>query len=91
MRDRWDLVPAAAQARGDEGNRRLHRRWVRFNVRPSGTWSATSRSPASWLVLVAGRYGLIPQDCSAPQAHVGGSARSDPRNTYEPLRIHDPL
>ena len=24
MRDRWDLAPAAARARGDEGNRRLH-------------------------------------------------------------------
>ena len=30
MRDRWDLAPAAARARGDEGNRRLHQRWVRF-------------------------------------------------------------
>ena len=30
MRDRWDLAPAAARARGDEGNRRLHGRWVRF-------------------------------------------------------------
>ena len=30
MRDRWELAPAAARARGDEGNRRLHQRWVRF-------------------------------------------------------------
>ena len=30
MRDRWDLAPAAARARGDEGNRRLHDRWVTF-------------------------------------------------------------
>jgi transposase len=30
MRDRWDLAPAAARLRGDEGNRRLHYRWVRF-------------------------------------------------------------
>jgi transposase len=30
MRDRWDLAPAAARARGDQGNRRLHARWVRF-------------------------------------------------------------
>jgi transposase len=30
MRERWDLAPAAAQARGDEGNRRLHHRWVKF-------------------------------------------------------------
>jgi transposase len=33
MRDRWDLAPAAARARGDAGNRRLHQRWVRFNER----------------------------------------------------------
>jgi len=33
IRDRWDLAPAPARARGDVGNRRLHRRWVRFNER----------------------------------------------------------
>jgi transposase len=33
MRQRWDLAPAAARARGDEGNRRLHQRWVRFSER----------------------------------------------------------
>ncbi|MFT4287510.1 IS110 family transposase, partial [Nocardioides sp.] len=31
MRARWDLAPAAARARGDEGNRRLHQRWVKLN------------------------------------------------------------
>jgi hypothetical protein len=30
MRDRWQMAPAAAHARGDEGNRRTHRRWVSF-------------------------------------------------------------
>ena len=30
MRDRWDLAPAAARVRGDEGNRRLHQRWVTY-------------------------------------------------------------
>ena len=30
MRDRWELAPAAARSRGDEGNRRLHHRWVKF-------------------------------------------------------------
>ncbi len=30
MRDRWALAPAAAQARGDQGNRRLHQRWLGF-------------------------------------------------------------
>ena len=33
MRDRWKLAPAGARARGDEGNRRLHQRWVRFTER----------------------------------------------------------
>jgi transposase len=30
MRERWDLAPAAARVRGDQGNRRLHQRWVSF-------------------------------------------------------------
>jgi transposase len=30
MRDRWELAPAAARARGDEGNRRLHHRWAKY-------------------------------------------------------------
>ena len=33
MRERWELAPAAARARGDQGNRRLHPRWVVFNER----------------------------------------------------------
>ncbi|MEO3938619.1 hypothetical protein V3N99_17950 [Dermatophilaceae bacterium Soc4.6] len=33
MRDRWDLAPAAARARGHAGNQRLHERWLRFNDR----------------------------------------------------------
>jgi transposase len=33
MRDRWELAPPAARARGDEGNRRLHHRWVMFTER----------------------------------------------------------
>ena len=33
MPERWALTPAAARVRGDEGNRRLHQRWVRFIAR----------------------------------------------------------
>jgi transposase len=33
LRDRWELAPPAARARGDAGNRRLHDRWVTFNLR----------------------------------------------------------
>lgn len=33
LRERWELAPPAARARGDAGNRRLHQRWVTFNLR----------------------------------------------------------
>jgi hypothetical protein len=33
MRDRWELAPPAARARGDAGNHRLHDRWISFNLR----------------------------------------------------------
>ena len=33
MLARWDLASPAARARGDEGNRRLHTRWARFDAR----------------------------------------------------------
>jgi transposase len=33
LRRRWELATPAARARGDLGNRRLHERWIRFNLR----------------------------------------------------------
>jgi transposase len=33
MRERWELAAPAARARGDQGNRRLHARWVKFTER----------------------------------------------------------
>ena len=51
MRDRWDLAPAAARARGDEGNRRLHQRWVGFNERRKKSTIANvaiARELAGW-------------------------------------------
>ena len=51
MRDRWDLAPAAARVRGDEGNRRLHQRWVRFierQKRPTVANVAIARELAGW-------------------------------------------
>jgi transposase len=33
MRDRWELAGPAARARGDQGNRRLHARWIRLTER----------------------------------------------------------
>ena len=51
MRDRWDLAPAAARIRGDEGNRRLHERWVRFIARKKKNTIAdvaVARELAGW-------------------------------------------
>jgi transposase len=33
LQDRWELATPAARTRGDAGNRRLHQRWVAFNLR----------------------------------------------------------
>lgn len=51
MRDRWDLAPAAARARGDAGNRRLHNRWVRMLERKKRSTIANvaiARELAGW-------------------------------------------
>jgi hypothetical protein len=51
MRDRWELAPAAARQRGDLGNRRLHDRWVTFNLRskrPVIANVAIARELAGW-------------------------------------------
>jgi transposase len=51
MRDRWELAPPAARARGDEGNRRLHQRWVRFTERRKKSTIANvaiARELAGW-------------------------------------------
>jgi len=51
MRDRWALAPAAARDRGDQGNRRLHHRWVQFLTRRKRHTIATvaiARELAGW-------------------------------------------
>ena len=51
MQHRWALAPAAARVRGDEGNRRLHARWVRFierNKRSTTANVAIARELAGW-------------------------------------------
>jgi transposase len=51
MRDRWDLASSAARARGDAGNRRLHERWITFNLRkkrPVIANVAVARELAGW-------------------------------------------
>lgn len=51
MRARWDLAPAAARSRGDQGNQRLHHRWIRFIERRKRHTIATvaiARELAGW-------------------------------------------
>jgi transposase len=51
LRDRWELAPPAARARGDAGNRRLHARWVRFIERKKKSTvanTAIARELAGW-------------------------------------------
>jgi transposase len=51
MRNRWELAPAAARIRGDEGNRRLHQRWVTFierRKRHTVANVAVARELAGW-------------------------------------------
>jgi len=51
MRSRWDRASAPARARGDEGNRRLHGRWVGFlerRKRPVVANVAIARELAGW-------------------------------------------
>jgi transposase len=51
MRARWDQAPAAARARGHEGNQRLHQRWQAFTARqkkPVIANVAIARELAGW-------------------------------------------
>lgn len=63
MQDRWALAPATAQVRGDAGNRRLHRQWLRFLARNKrGTIAAVAiaRELAGWCWSLAA---LDLEDC----------------------------
>lgn len=51
LQERWDAAPAAARVRADEGNRRLHHRWVTFTARrkrPVIANVAIARELAGW-------------------------------------------
>jgi transposase len=51
MRERWDLAPATARARGHAGNQRLHDRWLAFQARkkrPVIANVAVARELAGW-------------------------------------------
>jgi transposase len=60
MRSRWEQAPAAARTRGDDGNRRLHQRWVGFlerSKRPVTANVAIARELAGWC------WSLAVMDC----------------------------
>ncbi len=51
MHERWNLAPAAARIRGDQGNRRLHQRWVKLIDRRNRSTTANvaiARELAGW-------------------------------------------
>jgi transposase len=51
LQDRWQLATPAARARGDQGNRRLNARWVKFDRReklPVTANTAIARELAGW-------------------------------------------
>ena len=83
MRDRWDLAPAAARARGDAGNRRLHERWVGMLERKKRSTIANvaiARELAGWCWSLAvmdeqmdeAATGLVSRPISRP---AGGPGR----------------
>jgi transposase len=51
LRSRWQAAPAVVVARADDGNRRLHQRWRRFDARskrPAVANVAVARELAGW-------------------------------------------
>jgi len=67
LRRRWDLASAAARARGDDGNKRLHARWVRFlDRRKSSTVAdvAIARELAGWCWSLAVAVVWAPAWCA---------------------------
>ncbi len=92
MRSRWKLAPPAAMARGHAGNHRLHARWETFiarKKRPVVANVAVARELAGWCwslaVLETERSAHIIQvnTHKPPVVTAGGSAWTDPRNSYE--------
>jgi len=56
MRTRWEQAPAAARARGHQGNQRLHQRWETFTARrkkPVVANVAVARELAGWVWSLA--------------------------------------
>jgi len=65
MLDRWQLASPVAQARGDAGNRRLHRQWMKFIARKKRDTIANvaiARELAGWCWSLATLDELPPTD-----------------------------
>ena len=83
MRRRWDQAPAAARARGDDGNRRLHRRWQAFDARhkkPAVANTAIARELASWC------WSLATMDGYSHPRPVSWHHQTGPRASVEQTR-----
>jgi len=88
MRDRWDLAPAGARIRGDEGNRRLRPLGAVHRPQEEEHRRRRRRRPrARRLVLVPSRPGVGTTRSASSTTDRGSSAWSDPRPNYEqPIR-----
>ena len=86
MRDRWELAPPAARARGDAGQPAAAPTLGRLQrCAASAASSPTSPSPASW-PAGAGPWPSWTTNPTRPASstdRAGGSAWSDPRHNYE--------
>ena len=95
MRARWRQASPAAAARGDKGNRRLHRRWAGFearNKKPVVANTAIARELAGW--CWSRPSWTNPPWANTPptdlvELDVAGSAGANPRPDYEqPTQSH---
>jgi transposase len=69
MSDRWQLAGPAARARGDAGNRRLHRQWAKFTARNKRGTIATvaiARELAGWCWSLAVLDDAVLDDSTDP-------------------------
>jgi transposase len=80
MRARWEQSTPAARARGDLGNRRLHRRWAAFDARDKKATvanTAIARELAGWCRSLATlEQHTTPNPRSVPQRPSSAQSRS---------------
>jgi hypothetical protein len=99
MRNRWELVGPAEQARGDDGDRRLHHRWNTMRVRHKCHVVANvaiARELADWCWSPAAsrsspRDPLQPNtpSCGNQPAHISPTASTTTRSTTDTDNCRD--